>query len=104
MGTARVIDGEDVRQAALMIKSGALAAFGGAVGYLVDVVNTDKRFSWLAYAVFVGTAFFVGQVLDSWLPANLPGRGGILMVSGTSAYPILQVMRSRALAIVEKAR
>lgn len=99
-----MIDGEDMRQAAMLIKSGALAAFGGMVGYLVDVTHGQKTFSWLGYGVFVLTAFFVGQILDSWLPSDLPGRGGLLMVAGTSAYPILQVLRTRALAIVERAK
>ena len=99
-----MIEGEDLRQAAMLIKSGCLAAFGGMVGYLVDVTHGQKTFSWLGYGVFVLTAFFVGQILDSWLPSDLPGRGGLLMVAGTSAYPILQVLRTRALAIVERAR
>lgn len=99
-----MIDGEDMRQAAMLIKSGALAAFGGMVGYLVDVTHGQKTFSWLGYGVFVLTAFFVGQILDSWLPSDMPGRGGLLMVAGTSAYPILQVLRTRALAIVERAK
>lgn len=99
-----MIDGEELRQAAMLIKSGCLAAFGGMVGYLVDVTHGQKTFSWLGYGVFVVTAFFVGQVLDSWLPSDLPGKGGILMVAGTTAYPVLQVLRTRALAIVERAK
>ena len=99
-----MIDGEDLRQAGMLVKSGALAAFGGMVGYLVDVTHGQKTFSWLGYGVFVVTAFFVGQVLDSWLPGDMPGRGGLLMVAGTTAYPVLQVLRTRALALVDKAR
>lgn len=99
-----MIDGEDMRQAAMLIKSGALAAFGGMVGYLVDVTHGQKTFSWLGYGVFVLTAFFVGQILDSWLPSDMPGRGGILMVAGTTAYPVLQVLRTRAIAIIERAK
>ena len=99
-----MIDGEDMRQAAMLIKSGALAAFGGMVGYLVDVTHGQKTFSWLGYGVFVLTAFFVGQILDSWLPSDMPGRGGLLMVAGTTAYPVLQTLRARTLALVEKAR
>ena len=99
-----MIGGEDMRQAAMLIKSGALAAFGGMVGYLVDVTHGQKTFSWLGYGVFVLTAFFVGQILDSWLPSDMPGRGGVLMVAGTTAYPVLQVLRTRALAIVERAK
>ena len=99
-----MIDGEQLRETAMLIKSGALAAFGGMVGYLVDTVHGTKQFSWLGYGVFILTAFFVGQILDSWLPSDLPGRGGVLMVAGTTAYPVLQVLRTRALAIVERAK
>ena len=99
-----MIDGDDINRAALLVKSGALAAFGGIVGYLVDVAHRERPFSWVTYGVFVLTAFFVGQVLDSWLPVDLPGRGGLLMVAGTSAYPILQVLRARTLALVERIR
>ena len=99
-----MIDGEELRQTAMLIKSGCLAAFGGRVGYLVDVTHGQKTFSWIGYGVFVLTAFFVGQILDSWLPSDMPGRGGLLMVAGTGAYPILQVLRTRALAIVERAK
>lgn len=99
-----MIDGEDLRQAGMLIKSGALAAYGGMVGYLVDVTYGQKTFSWLGYGVFVLTAFFVGQILDSWLPSDLPGRGGLLMVAGTTAYPVLQVLRARTLALVERIR
>lgn len=99
-----MVDGDEMRQVAMMFKSGALAAFGGMIGYLVDVAHREKQFSWLTYGVFVLTAFFVGQVLDSWLPNDMPGRGGLLMVAGTSAYPILQVLRSRTLQLVEKIR
>jgi len=99
-----MIDGEQLRETAMLIKSGCLAAFGGMVGYLVDVTHGQKTFSWLGYGVFVLTAFFVGQILDSWLPSDMPGRGGVLMVAGTTAYPVLQVLRTRALAIVERAK
>ena len=97
-----MIDMDSMREFVAMVKSGSLAAFGGIVGYLVDVANKDKTFSWIAYLIFVLTAFFVGQVLDSWLPGDLPGRGGVLMVAGTTAYPVLQALRARTLAIVEK--
>jgi predicted membrane channel-forming protein YqfA (hemolysin III family) len=87
---------------ALWIKAGILSAFGGVVGYLVDVANDDaKEFRWVSYIIFVLCAFFVGQILDDWLPTDMPGRGGVLMVAGTAAYPVLQVMRTRVSRIIE---
>ena len=97
-----MIDMDGLREFVAMVKSGALAAFGGIVGYLVDVANKDKAFSWIAYLIFVLTAFFVGQVLDSWLPGDLPGRGGVLMVAGTTAYPVLQALRTQVIEIIER--
>lgn len=97
-----MLDADQVSTLAGGVKAGLLAGFGGIVGYLADVVHRDKEFSWIAYGVFVLTAFFVGQVLDGWLPDDMPGRGGVLMVAGTSAYPILIAMQSRVAAIIEK--
>lgn len=89
----------------LWIKNGVLGAFGGVVGYLVDVANDDtKKFSWITYAVFILCAFFVGQILNDALPADTPGRGGVLMVAGTAAYPMLQVLRGRVAKIIEGLR
>lgn len=99
-----MIDADTVREFAAMTKSGLLAAFGGVIGYAADVVYRQAPFSWLAYVVFVATAFFVGQVLDGWLPADLPGRGGVLMVAGTTGYPVLTAMQARIIALVNKLR
>ncbi len=97
-----MIDADALREFALAIKAGTLAAFGGLVGYLVDVINNGTKFSWVAYGVFILTAFFVGQVLDSWLPNDMPGRGGVLLVAGTAGYPVLQALRARVLALIDK--
>lgn len=87
------------------MKGGVLGSIGGITGYLLDVSADDgRRFSWRAYAVFVLCAFVVGQVLSDWLPADMPGRGGVLMVAGTAAYPMLQVMRGRVAKIIEGLR
>lgn len=94
------MDMDSLSQVIAQIKSGVLAGFGGLVGYAIDVVNDpEKRFSWIAYGVFVLCAFFVGQVLDDWLPHDMPGRGGVIMVAGTAAYPVLQMLRDKAISI-----
>jgi hypothetical protein len=96
------IDYDTVKDLAGAVKSGLLAAFGGVVGYATDVVHRGKPFSWVQYMVFVVVAFFVGQVLDSWLPLSLPGRGGVLMVAGTSAYPILVTLQAKVTDLVNR--
>ncbi len=96
-----MIDADSIKEVAMLIKSGLLAAAGGVVGYLVDV-QRGKQFSWIQYGIFVMVAFFVGQVLDSFLPSEMPGKGGVLMVAGTSAYPILVVLQTKVSNLVEK--
>ncbi len=96
-----MIDADNIREAAMVLKSGLLAAAGGVVGYLVDV-QRGKQFSWMQYGVFILVAFFVGQVLDSFLPMEMPGKGGVLMVAGTSAYPILVVLQTKVAQLIEK--
>ena len=96
-----MIDADSIRDFALAIKSGLLAAGGGLVGYLVDV-QRGKQFSWVQYGTFILVAFFVGQVLDSFRPLDMPGKGGILMVAGTSAYPILVVLQTKVSNLIEK--
>ena len=96
-----MIDADNIREAAMVLKSGLLAAAGGVVGYLVDV-QRGKQFSWMQYGVFILVAFFVGQVLDSFLPLEMPGKGGVLMVAGTSAYPILVVLQTKVASLIEK--
>ncbi len=95
---------DEAREFLLVAKSGLLAAFGGVVGYLVDVTHHGKAFSWIGYAIFVMTAFFVGQVLDSWLPDELPGRGGVLMVAGTAAYPVLLTLQAKVNDLINRMR
>lgn len=96
-----LIDPEAVRAFALTIKSGLLAAGGGVVGYLVDV-QRGKQFTWFGYMGFIAVAFFVGQVLDSFLPMDLPGKGGVLMVAGTTAYPILAKLQEKVINMLDK--
>ena len=96
-----MIDADNIREAAMVLKSGLLAAAGGVVGYLVDV-QRGKQFSWMQYGVFILVAFFVGQVLDSFLHVTMPGKGGVLMVAGTSAYPILVVLQTKVSNLIEK--
>lgn len=94
--------GDEFGQAAALVKSGLLAAFGGLVGHLVDNINRGKKFSWFAFLVAVLVAFFVGQVLGDWLPSDMKGRDGVLMVAGTSGYPLLSAMQDMVMKFVRK--
>lgn len=93
---------DDIDKASGIVKAGLLASFGGLVGHLVDVVHRKATFSWLSFFVAILVAFFVGQVLGEWLPHELPGRDGILMVSGTSGYPVLVLLQERVKGLIRQ--
>jgi hypothetical protein len=96
------VNGDELGQATALVKSGLLAAFGGLVGHLVDNIKRGTKFSWVAFSVAVLVAFFVGQVLGDWLPHEMYGRDGVLMVAGTSGYPMLSALQDIVLRLVKK--
>lgn len=93
---------DEFGQATAVIKSGLLAAFGGLVGHLVDNIKRGDSFSFVGFVTSVLVAFFVGQVLGDWLPHEMYGRDGVLMVAGTSAYPVLASLQDVVMKLVEK--
>lgn len=93
-------DWRDIAEVLVWSAAGIKAAFGGLVGYLIDIRRKQEPFSWIAYCVFFMAAFLVGLVLGDWLPATTPGRDGIIMVAGTAAYPILDAMQERVIKII----
>ncbi len=95
------MDADSIREFALWIKAGALTAFGGLVGYLIEVQG-GRPFSWFAYMTFILAAFMVGQVLDGTFPESMPGRGGLLMVAGTIAHPLLSIFQEYLVTLAYK--
>lgn len=96
------MDWRDIAEVIVWAGAGAKAAFGGMVGYLIDIRRKQDDFSWLSYLIFVMAAFLVGYVLGDWLPESTPGRNGILSVAGTAAYPIIDRMQSQVIRLVGK--
>lgn len=97
-----MIGGDDIAAGIAIVKSGLLAAFGGLVGHIVDVVQGKQTFSWPGFLAAAFVAFFVGQVLGNWLPSEMPGRDGVLMVSGTSAYPVLVLLQTMVTDFIKR--
>lgn len=97
-----MIGGDDIAAGIVFIKSGLLAAFGGLVGHIVEVVQGKRLFSWPGFAAAAVVAFFVGQVLGDWIPVGTPGRDGVLMVAGTSAYPVLVLLQDAVTGFIKK--
>ena len=68
----------------------------------MDNIKRGTKFSWVAFSVAVLVAFFVGQVLGDWLPHEMYGRDGVLMVAGTSGYPMLSALQDIVMRLVKK--
>lgn len=97
-----MINGDDIAAGIAFLKAGLLAAFGGLVGHVVDIVQKKRTFSWPGFLAAAFVAFFVGQVLGDWIPLSTPGRDGILMVSGTSAYPVLVLLQDMVTGFIKR--
>ena len=97
-----LIDPELVATLARYTISGLIAAFGGVVGVAVNVMQKKMDFKWSTAFVFIITAFLVGQVIEDWMPPDLPGKGGILLIAGTAALPVLSLLQSKVNALLEK--
>lgn len=75
--------------------AGVLASFGGAAQALYQLYKGDKPFSLISFLICVSLSFFVGQVVGSLIPTTLSQyHDGLLLMSGFSVFPILDVFNS----------
>lgn len=92
---------EHLEQVATFLLGGIYAAFGGMVHFLYQ---TSKRpgspFSWLMFIINILVAFYVGQVAWDFLPNGTPSKGGLIMLAGFLAYPILDFFEKRGLRMI----
>lgn len=74
-----------------LFTAGLLASVGGAAQSLYSHVRGDKPLSISLFLINVALAFFVGNVVGGLLPKAYEYRDSILLVSGFSMYPILNM-------------
>lgn len=98
-----VPDPNSILEWLIWAKAGAMSAFGGMVAYLIEVSeDKEKRLTAASYLIALVVAFFVGMILDDWLPPDMWGRGGFLLVAGTIARPILRAMQRRVVRYIDR--
>lgn len=78
-----------------MLQFGLLASLGGLANYLYVTVHQEKKFSVWMMLVNLFLAFYVGNVVGSFIPAS-SYREGLLMAAGFITYPILAVAESQS--------
>jgi hypothetical protein len=78
-----------------LVAAGLLASFGGAAQALYQLYKGDKQFSVLSFSTCVLLSFFVGQIVGSFIPDSLHQyHDGLLLMSGFSVFPILDVFNA----------
>lgn len=83
------------------ILGGLYAGFGGMIHFLYESSRKpDQPFKWFMFIINVVVAFYVGQVAWEFIPAETPSRGGLLMLAGFLAYPILDFIEHKGLRML----
>lgn len=80
---------------AFMAKYGIVslqAGFGGAAYNLYTIATSSKPFLWSLFWTTVFLAIFVGNTVSSFLPHDVPGRDGLIYLSGLMTLPLLRFM------------
>lgn len=83
---------EVLKDVAGFIQFGSFAAFGAMANYMNAIQKGDKKFSVLSTITIVFVAFFVGNVIVSFLGTEHKYLGGILMLAGWSLEKILGLL------------
>jgi len=84
--------------------NGVLAAIGATAKYLYDNAKHGRTFSLIIFFTNTFLAFFVGNVVHEFLPADTDNIGGILMVTGFCTYPVVELIEQRAQNLIDKLR
>lgn len=79
-----------------MMQFGILASLGGLANYLYITVYQEKKFSFIMMLVNLFLAFYVGNVVGSFIPEENKYRDGLLLVCGFCTYPILSVVETQS--------
>lgn len=83
---------EVIRKAIDFLQFGSLAAFGAMAKYMNDVNTGKKEFKTVSTFVIIFIAFFLGNVIVSFLGTEHEYLGGILMVAGWSLDKVLALL------------
>lgn len=79
---------------------GCLATLGGLASvFYKDAVSV--KFTWYWFVGKLIMAFFVGTVMNQFLPPDLTGRSGWIMVGGFFAYPVMAAFETRIKPLVD---
>lgn len=84
------------------IINGIPAVFGAMAKYLYDNVHKGRTFSFVVFGTNIFLAFFAGNVVHEFLPADVEHKGGIMMVTGFCTYPVLGLIEEKVKQLLKK--
>lgn len=85
------------------IYTGLIAGFGGFSNYLYKYSKDGKDFKAVSFFINISLAFFIGNVVGSFLPETFQYRDGMLLISGFVCYPLLDTIEKKAPSIITNA-
>lgn len=83
---------ETVRKAIEFFQFGGLVAFGAIAKYMTDIDSGQKEFNLLSVFFTIFVAFFLGNLIVSFLGTDQDHLGGILMVAGWGLDKVLLLL------------
>lgn len=81
---------------------GVLGAFGGIANFYYLNATKERAFVWGVLAANVVVAFFIGQVLGGFIGSDNQFRDGLVMLFGFFSFPVVHLLESRIVALVDK--
>lgn len=82
---------------------GILATAGGVANYLHAVyIKRQKEFSVVMFVMNILLAFFVGNLVGSFLEQSYRYRDGIIMMAGYCTFPILSIIDTHGRLLIKK--
>jgi len=71
--------------------AGMLGGMGGISAYLYNLMKHNQPFKITGFLLNTFLAFFIGNVIGSFIPLDYAYRDGILMIAGYSCWPMLSL-------------
>lgn len=85
-----------------LLAAGILSAFGGVAAYIYGNTKSGSQFKVGGFIANALVAFFVGNVCGSFIPHDMTGRDGILLMAGFCSFPILALLEIYVIAWFKK--
>ena len=86
-----------------VVISGIYGVFGSIAHYFWEVMQKEEvNFNPAFFLINGFLGFFIGVVIGDFIPQDMTGRDGIILICGFLVYQVLQLLEDGGLAILLK--